>query len=216
MNLEETGALLAKAAGYDNRTIGQGNVLAWHEALNDLRLDDCLQAVTLHHRSSSEYLMPVHIRRLAAEVRRERQERELETERRLELEAYAADAGPLTDRSQEIQEFVHHVRDALPEGDVEALHPRREFWRREHTAYQRQINGEPNPHFDPTMGPIPTWQASKHPPEGAWWEDPEKRERHAKTLLAEAGRLHRPQHVDTCIASKPATTTGVRGWPNSD
>lgn len=201
MNLEETGALLAKAAGYDNRTIGQGNVLAWHEALGDLRLDDCLRAVTLHHRSSAEYLMPVHIRRHATEVRRVRQDRELEAERRLELEAYVATAGPLTDRSEDIQELVHQVREVLPEGSPDALHPRREFWRREHTAYQRQQNAEPNPYFDPTMQPVQYWQASKHPPEGAWWEDGDKRERHAKTLLAEAGRLHRPQHVDNPEAS---------------
>lgn len=196
MNLEEIGALLAKAAGYDNRTIGQGNVLAWHEALGDLRLDDCLQAVTLHHRTSTEYLMPVHIRRHAAEVRRERQDRELEAERRLELEAYAAGAGPLTDRSAEIQNFVHQVRDALPEGQSEALNPRREFWRREYTAYQRQQDAEPNPHFDPTMQPIQTWQASKHPPAGAWWEDEVQREKHSRALLAEAGRLHRKRTTD--------------------
>lgn len=196
MNLEETGALLAKAAGYDNRTIGQGNVLAWHEALSDLRIDDCLQAIALHHRSSAEYLMPVHVRRLAQEVRRERQERELEAERRQELTAYAETAGPLTDRSQEIQDFVRDVREVLPEGHVEALYPRREYWRREHTAYQRWQNGEPNPLFDPTMQPIPAWEASTRPPEGAWWEDAEKRERHSKVLLAEAGRLHRPQAVD--------------------
>lgn len=196
MNLEEIGAVLAKAAGYDNRTIGQGNMLAWHEAIGDLRLDDCLQAIALHHRSSTEYLMPVHVRRLAQDVRHERQERELEAQQRLELDAYAINAGPLVDRSEDIQQFVNQVRDDLPEGHPEALHPRREFWRREYTAYQRQQNGEPNPHFDPTMQPVRTWQASKHPAEGAWWEDTEKRERHAKTLLGEAGRLHRPQPVD--------------------
>jgi hypothetical protein len=190
MNLEEIGALLAKAAGYDNRTIGQGNILAWHEAIGDLRLDDCLQAVTLHHRTSTEYLMPVHIRRHAAEVRRERQDRELETERRLELEAYAATAGPLTDRRADIQQFVHQVRDTLPESSPEALNPRREFWRREHTAYVRQVTAEPNPDFDPAMQAIPVWEASKHPPAGAWWEDDVQREKHSRELLAEAGRLH--------------------------
>lgn len=202
MNIEETGALLAKAAGYDNRTVGMANVLAWHEALSDLQLDDCLQAITLHHRSSPDYLMPVHVRRHAVEVRRDRQRLELENERRLELETYAAVAGPLTDRSGEIQDFVHQVRDALPDGNLEALHPRQEFWRREHTAYVRQQNGEPNPHFDPTMQPVPAWQASKHPPEGAWWEDADKREQHAKTLLAEAGRLHRPAPSTTQEADR--------------
>lgn len=155
MNLEETGAVLAKAAGFDNRSVGPANVLAWHEVIGDLRVDDCLRAITLHHRSSTEYLMPVHVRRLAEDVRRDRQQLELEHERRLELESYAATAGPLTDRSEEIQDFVHQVRDALPEGSPEVLHPRREHWRREHTAYVRQVTAEPNPDFDPAMQAIP-------------------------------------------------------------
>ena len=191
MNLEETGAVLAKAAGFDNRTVGPANVLAWHEALGDLNVHDCLQAVTLHHRASTEYLAAAHIRRYAVDVRRERQQRELEAERRGELDAYAAAAGPLTDRKAEIQDFVHQVRDTLPDGSAEDLHPRREQWRREHTAYVRQVTAEPNPDFDPHMRPVEYWQASKHPPAGAWWEDDERREQHAKALLGEAGRLHR-------------------------
>lgn len=196
MNLEETGAVLAKAAGFDNRTVGPANVLAWHEVLGDLNVHDCLRAITLHHRASTEYLMPAHIRRLAEDVRRDRQDQELEAERRLELEAYAATAGPLTDRSAEIQNFVHQVRDTLPEGNAEALHPRREHWRREHTAYVRQVTAEPNPDFDPAMQAIPVWQASKHPPAGAWWEDETQREKHSRELLAEAGRLHRKRSTD--------------------
>ena len=196
MNLEETGAVLAKAAGFDNRSVGPANVLAWHEVIGDLRVDDCLRAITLHHRSSTEYLMPVHVRRLAEDVRRDRQQLELEHERRLELESYAATAGPLTDRSEEIQDFVHQVRDALPEGSPEVLHPRREHWRREHTAYVRQVTAEPNPDFDPAMQAIPVWQASKHPPAGAWWEDEVQREKPSRELLAEAGRLHRKRSTD--------------------
>lgn len=69
MNIEETAAVLAKAAAFDNRNVGEANVLAWHEALGDLRMADCLAAVTQHARSSTEYLMPIHIRRIVAEMK---------------------------------------------------------------------------------------------------------------------------------------------------
>lgn len=191
MNLVETGAVLAKAAGFDNRTVGDANILAWHEVLGDLDVRDCLRAITLHHSDSTEYLMPAHIRRIAEKVRSDRQEIEFRDQQHRELEAYRAQAGPLVDRSQDIQDFVHQVRDVLPEGSIEALHPRREFWRREHQAYQRQITAEPNPDFDPAMEPIGTWEASKQEPAGAWWEDDAKREASAVEILAKAGRLRR-------------------------
>lgn len=191
MNLEETAAVLAKAAGFDNRSVGDANVLAWHEIIGDLDVRDCLRAITLHHTDSTEYLMPAHVRRIAERVRSERQEIDFRDQQHRELEAYRSQAGPLIDRSQEIQDFVHQVRDVLPEGNVEALHPRREFWRREHTAYQRQLTAEPNPFFDPDLEPVGTWEASKHPPAGAWWEDDAKREVDAVEMLAKAGRLRR-------------------------
>lgn len=156
MNLEEAGAVLAKAAGYDNRNVGEANVRAWHEALADLDVRDCLAAVAEHHRSSTEYLMPVHIRRLAADIRRERYHHEIADEQRLALEAYAKEAGPLADRSEEIRAFVQQVRSDLPPGDKWALNPRKEEWRQQHIAYVRQRDGEPNPHY---RGPAP---------EGGW------------------------------------------------
>lgn len=201
MNLEETAAVLAKAAGYDNRTVGRANVLAWHEAIGDLRADECLHAVTLHHRQSDAYLMPVHVRRIAEKLRAERQGREAADGHRRELDAYAAHAGPLGDRSEEIQEFVHDVRDALPEGNVEALHPRREHWRREHTAFQRQAHAEPNPDWDPTMGPASSWQRTVGPVRGAWWENDADREADSRKILNLAGRLKRRRAADDAEAS---------------
>jgi hypothetical protein len=151
MNLEETAAVLAKAAGYDNRTIGDANVLAWHEALGDLDIRDCLTAIAQHHRESTEYLMPVHIRRIAANLRHGRQELDFRQQQHRELEAYRATAGPLTDRSADILALVALVRSVLPEGNVEALYPRREYWRREHQAYRRQANATPNPAYRPRL-----------------------------------------------------------------
>ncbi|MDG4796198.1 hypothetical protein [Micromonospora sp. WMMD1082] len=191
MTPPQVAAILALAAARDRRTVGEVDVRAWHEDIGDLDFDDARNAVSRHFRESTEYLMPVHVRRIATELRRQRRELEAEQERRKAIEAYAATAGPLTDRSAEIQEFVGKVRTGLPEGDREALMPRTVAWEREHRHHQRQAGAEPNPDYDASMGPVPEWCASKAPPAGAWWEDPAARERHAQTLLAEAGRLRR-------------------------
>lgn len=66
MNLQETGAVLAKAAAIDNRDVGEATVLAWHETLDDIDYRSALRAVTIHRRTSDEYLMPIHIRRIVA------------------------------------------------------------------------------------------------------------------------------------------------------
>ncbi|GEM_PF-2611448 len=190
MNIEQTANVLAKAAAIDNRNQSDAAILAWHEIIGDLDYRDALNAVAQHRRESDAYLMPVHIRRIAEKLRAERQDREHRERQHRELEAYAATAGPLTDRSAEIRAFVDQVRDVLPDGDIEALAPRHEHWRREHQAFQRQLTAEPNPHFDPGMAPVATWQASKHPPGGAWWENEAQREASAVEILASANRLH--------------------------
>ncbi len=198
MNLEETGAVLGKAAAFDNRTIGQASLLAWHEVLGDLDLGDCLDAIAQHHRESTEYLMPAHIRRRALKLRADRRDRERSDQQRHAIEAYAATAGPLTDRSAEIQAFVHQVRDVLPEGDLDTLAPRHEHWRREHQAFQRQQDAEPNPNFVPGMAPVATWQASKREAAGAWWEDEAKLEASACEIRAASGRLRPRRMGEAC------------------
>lgn len=72
MNPAEIAAVLTKAAAYDRRTIGRADVAAWHEALQDIDLQDALAAVTRHYRASTEWLMPGHIRDAVAELRRGR------------------------------------------------------------------------------------------------------------------------------------------------
>jgi hypothetical protein len=70
MTPDETATVLAKAAAYDRRTVGRADVAAWHEALHDLDLADCLHAVTSHYQQPSpDWLMPGHIR---AHVRAQR------------------------------------------------------------------------------------------------------------------------------------------------
>lgn len=64
MTLAEAGQLLALAAAYDSRKPDRARLVAWHDALTGLDPDDCAQAVRSHYRTSTEFVMPGHIRRL--------------------------------------------------------------------------------------------------------------------------------------------------------
>lgn len=69
MNLTDTAKLLTVVASYDRRQVGEADVLAWHEALHDLDVGLCREAVAAHYRTSTEWLMPAHLRRLTAAAR---------------------------------------------------------------------------------------------------------------------------------------------------
>lgn len=62
MNIQETNALLARIQVIDNRQIGDSTVLAWHELVGDLDYDAAVEAVRLHFRESTAYLVPAHVR----------------------------------------------------------------------------------------------------------------------------------------------------------
>lgn len=72
MTPAETAKVLAKASAYDQRTVGQTDVLAWHEALRDLGYDDAMAAVAKHYAHSTDRIMPAHIRRLVVAARNAR------------------------------------------------------------------------------------------------------------------------------------------------
>lgn len=188
MTPEQTGDVLAKAAAFDQRTVGVSDVLAWHEAIGELDFADALAAVTRFYTMVTERrMMPGDLHQLVAEIERERRR-----ESRLAIEAAQTpetDPRPLADRSPEIREFVDQVRGVLPEGDPDKLHPRAAHWRREQAVHHER-EAEPNAFFDPALAtPVADWQASSHKPEGCWWEDERARERHAAQELAKAGRL---------------------------
>lgn len=64
MNRSQIALLLTAIAGRDQRTIGDADVLAWHQDVGDLAYDDALAAVTRHFRESTDRIMPAHIRRI--------------------------------------------------------------------------------------------------------------------------------------------------------
>ncbi|MEW2474634.1 hypothetical protein AB0875_12665 [Micromonospora gifhornensis] len=190
MNYEEAQALTAIIFTAYDREKPDGIDEVWFAAMQDVPFD-LARAAAIQMIQRSTFLPKVaEIRARAAELNRERRRALREAEEQRAIEAYAAQAGPLRDRSAEIQAFVGQIRGAIPEGDREALMPRQVAWEREHRHHQRHADAEPNPAYDPAMQPVAEWNAGKaKQPAGAWWEDAEARERHSKTLLAEAGRL---------------------------
>lgn len=61
MQINETSAVLAKIQSFDNRTVDEVNIMAWHEILEPFALQDCLQAVVKYFSRYSAWIMPAHI-----------------------------------------------------------------------------------------------------------------------------------------------------------
>lgn len=68
--------VLSAIAAYDQRTIGKADVEAWHMALADLDRDLAMEAVVIHHKTSTERCKPAHVRSIAGGIRRRRVEAE--------------------------------------------------------------------------------------------------------------------------------------------
>ena len=140
MTPAETAKVLVKASAYDLRTVGQVDVIAWHEALSDIDFADALDAVTQHFRDSTERLMPAHVRRLAIAARQHRAGA---------LPALELPPGvPLERRSANGE--IEHLRQILPGTGREIL--RRREWVEHEKRQARALHAVPNPHF---AGPPP-------------------------------------------------------------
>lgn len=72
MNVEQTAALLAKIKLGDNREVTELVIMEWHDTIGHLPYEDAVDAVRVHRRDSTEYLMPAHVARIVAQ-RSERQ-----------------------------------------------------------------------------------------------------------------------------------------------
>lgn len=64
--------LLTIAAAVDHRDLsgvaGKAAVAAWMQAIGDLEYEECVEALGMHRRSSTEYLQPAHVARLVFDV----------------------------------------------------------------------------------------------------------------------------------------------------
>ena len=69
MTPQQTSAVLAKMAAYDQRNVSDVDVAAWHEIIGHLDHDAALAAVTTFYREHADRrAMPADIRKLATDI----------------------------------------------------------------------------------------------------------------------------------------------------
>lgn len=61
MNVSETALVLAAAAAFDQRTIGETDVAAWHLVIGHLPREECVKAVAVHYATQTWRVMPANI-----------------------------------------------------------------------------------------------------------------------------------------------------------
>lgn len=155
MNISETSNALALAQAYDNRTVGEMNVRAWHAILGDLGAADVMEAIRRHYAETDAWVMPAHIRRAVADIELER----ARAARRwapgqagvAPEDALPELPGPLTEsQKRSWREVLESLGVRIPDGSREALMPRTVAWEREQRAFLRTHDGEPNPLYRPS------------------------------------------------------------------
>lgn len=68
MNVQQTTELLLRIQVIDNRRVEEATVLAWHELVGDLDYAVAIEAVRVHQRESTAYLLPAHVRAIADRI----------------------------------------------------------------------------------------------------------------------------------------------------
>lgn len=85
MNAQGAAQVLAAAAAYDQRTVGETDARAWAAALPDVNTDAALHAVVAWYARNPERIMPAHVRRLAVAAANDRHDRTPPDQRALPL-----------------------------------------------------------------------------------------------------------------------------------
>jgi hypothetical protein len=140
MTRSEIALLLGAMAARDQRTIGDTDVLAWHEDIGDLGFDEARQAVSRHYRESVERIKPAHVRqhvkviraeqRAAAEVRELPSRYEDDTERDQRI---ARNKAKISEVLQQIA-----AKRSVPDAPAEQLTPSDEIRARAITRAQNE------------------------------------------------------------------------------
>lgn len=159
MNLSETARLLATIAAFNNRTVGEHDVMAWQSVLSDVALADAEEAVRRHFAESTDWMMPAHVRHLVRDIARERVVAATATgwapgqagvpKDQALPEVTTGGRLALGDLPAAVADLLARVRTELPEGNREKLFPRETAWAREHAAFVRTHNATPNPLYRP-------------------------------------------------------------------
>lgn len=172
MNINETTQALALAQAFDNRTVGEVNIRAWHAVLADADAADVMAAIREHYAEHTEWIMPAHIRTAVRDMVNQREMAARSTGWAPGQAGVAKDQAvpevtigerlALSDLPGEVAALVARVRADLPRGSREALAPRKVAWEREHKAFLRTQSSEPNPLYKPTSG-TPCFDSQAHP-----------------------------------------------------
>lgn len=111
MNKTETAKLLTIASMIDNRTVAPETVEAWHDVLGHLPYGLAKEAMSLHRRESTDYLMPAHITKNLPRVKL-----------KLQTDIRAAKARGLIEDWPENESLSAEVAEALAAARLEAGH----------------------------------------------------------------------------------------------
>lgn len=152
MNLSETARLLGAMAAFDRRTVGDGDVIAWQAVLSDAAFEDCLEAVKGHYAEQTEWMMPAHVRRAVRDiVRRREMSPWAPGQYGVPRDQAYATVGRVNaaDLTGAVREVLTQLHVELPPSEV--LHPRQAAWDREHRAFLRSRDAEPNPFYKPKV-----------------------------------------------------------------
>jgi hypothetical protein len=79
VTLDETIDLLAVAAAFDRRTVGEADAMAWQAAIGGLDFGDSRAAIVAHYQDTRDWIMPADIRKRVKAARRDRLERAIAT-----------------------------------------------------------------------------------------------------------------------------------------
>lgn len=196
MTPEEVVDVLMKAAAFDQRTIGQADVLAWHEVIGRIDREDALTAVTRHYTESRDRIMPADVVRLVRVIREERQRPE-----RHEVRELPGRYEPDADRDARKQANLKRLR-RIAERAAAKLSMDRELQKAANAAaLEDALSASPDPEtarsqFEAVRQAAERERGVRGPDrgtvviQGPWWLDEGKREEHATALLAGLGRLH--------------------------
>ena len=110
MDLDETAKLLTVIAAYDNRNVQRETVIVWHQAVGHLDLTVAQQAVALHFKESTAYLMPGHVNAAARRVQDELDRQQRLSRPALEPAAVTLDRAAHEDEFQEALEKYRKER----------------------------------------------------------------------------------------------------------
>lgn len=164
MILSEAAHLLSTIASFNNRTIGESDVIAWQSVLADVPLADAEEAVRRHYAEHIEWMMPAHVRRLVRDIERDRASAaslwapgqwQVPKEQAVP-ELPRGERLTAADLSPKVVDLLSQLRAELPDVPRERLFPREAHWDRQQRAFRRQDAAEPNPRYRPggPTGPL--------------------------------------------------------------